>query len=234
MAKVFLDDFHLGYITKSLKETLEPTVLLIYKKKKKEKWEPPNTDFNPVLRGKVSLLEIEAILKAACRCQAIKMAIWTLHTYTEPLHFFAREKGCLKWIRSIMGQKQRFFLTSQQKPDSPTQKKWAPPLLLLLSNLIIQIIFVLTYYLWLYCRQCARQSQACKFQPGYKWGPKMRTKWLSLSLSLSHKGGGQVCKAHIVEKLHQNVADHILPLSSPWHYMWRKTTKKLLPSLMEN
>jgi hypothetical protein len=57
-------------------------------------------------------LGIEAILKEACTCQAIKWQFELAHVQNHIT--FAREKGCLKWIRSIMGQKQS-LLTSQQK-----------------------------------------------------------------------------------------------------------------------
>lgn len=54
-----------------------------------------------------------------------------------------------------------------------------------------------------------RQSQACKFQPGYKWGPKMRTKSL---FSLIREVGGKSARPTLL-KAPQNVADHILPLT---------------------
>jgi len=101
-----------------------------------------------------------------------------------------------------MGQKQS-FLTSQQKPDSPTKSG-----LLFFSScqIIYTIIFVLTYYLWLSCRrQCAQTITSLQVPTRVQ----MRTKSL---FSLIREVGGKSARPTLL-KAHQNVADHILPLT---------------------
>ncbi len=128
------------------------------------------------------------------------MAIWTLHTYRTTS--LLPEKRVVwsgleaSWDRSKASWQVNKNLTLQPKSGLLLFSSW---------QIIYTIIFKLTYYLWLSCRQCARQSQACKFQQGTNED----------QITLSHKGerGASLQGPHCWKHIRMRSADHILPLT---------------------
>jgi len=158
------------------------------------------------------------------------MAIWTLHTYRT--HFtFAREKGVVWSGLEASWDRSKSFLTSQQKPDSPTKQKWAPPLLF--SSLLFSSLLFLSNHIYnnfaadlLLLSSLGILQAMCLTITSLQVPTRvqMRTK----------NAKGKSAARPTLLKAHQIVADHILPLTFTIYIIIceRKTTK-LLPSLME-